>query len=91
MTNTSSLNTASPAVSLSNKVLPVGQYGVPPKQQQPGSGTAPGTNAPQGHCLNDTTTATIAGSRLLAAARRRRADTTRSSRARTRTTPACSR
>ena len=61
MTNTSSLNSASPAVSLSNRVLPVGQYGVPPKQQQPGSGTAPGTNAPQGYCINDTTTSTIAG------------------------------
>ena len=61
MTNTSSLNSASPAVSLSNQILPVGQYGVPPKQQQPGSGTAPGMNTPQGFCLNDTTTATIAG------------------------------
>ena len=61
MTNTSSLNSASPAVSLSNQILPVGQYGVPPKQQQPGSGTAPGMNTPQGFCLNDTTTVTIAG------------------------------
>src|SRR5206468_2671355 len=41
--------------------LTVGQYGVPPKQQQPGSGTAPGTSVPQGHCLNDETTSTIAG------------------------------
>jgi len=64
LTNTASLNTANPAnpaVSLSNKILSVGQYGVPPKQQQPGSGTAPDTTVPQGHCLNDTTTATIAG------------------------------
>jgi hypothetical protein len=61
MTNTTSLNSASPAVSLSTEILPVGQYGVPPKQQQPGSGTAPGTNAPQGFCLNDTATVTIAG------------------------------
>ncbi len=61
MTNTSSLNSASPAVSLSSQVLPVGQYGVPPKQQQPGSGNAPLVNAPQGFCLNDTTTVTIAG------------------------------
>ena len=61
MTNTASLNSASPAVSLSTSVLPVGQYGVPPKQRQPGSGTPPGTNAPQGFCLNDTTTVTIAG------------------------------
>jgi len=56
MTNTASLNTVSPAVSISNKILTVGQYGVPPKQQQPGSGTAPTTDVPQGHCINDTTT-----------------------------------
>jgi hypothetical protein len=61
MTNTSSLNTSSAAVDLSNRILPAEQYGVPPKQQQPGSGTAPGTAVPQGHCLNDETTATIAG------------------------------
>jgi hypothetical protein len=61
LTNTASLNTASPAVSLSNKILTVGQYGVPPKQQQPGSGAAPATAVPQGHCLNDETTVTIAG------------------------------
>ena len=42
-----------PALNLSNKILTVGQYGVPPKQQQPGSGTPPGTAVPQGHCLND--------------------------------------
>jgi hypothetical protein len=56
LTNTASLNTASPAVSLSNKLLTVGQYGVPPKQQQPGSGTAPTTDVPQGYCLNNETT-----------------------------------
>jgi hypothetical protein len=61
MTNTASLNTASPAVSLSNRILTVGQYGVPPKQQQPGSGTAPTTAVPQGHCLNDETTPTVVG------------------------------
>lgn len=61
LTNTGSLNTASPALSLTNKVLKVGQYGVPPKQQQPGSGTPPTTAAPQGFCINDTTTPTIAG------------------------------
>ncbi|HMC68588.1 MAG TPA: hypothetical protein VKJ07_05490, partial [Mycobacteriales bacterium] len=61
LTNTASLNTASPAVSLSNRILTVGQYGVPPKQQQPGSGTAPTTAVPQGFCLNDETTITIAG------------------------------
>jgi hypothetical protein len=71
LTNTASLNTASPAVSLSNKILTVGQYGVPPKQQQPGSGTAPTTAVPQGFCLNDETTVTIAGTgcwRLLVSA-----------------------
>jgi hypothetical protein len=61
LTNTSSLNTASPAVSLSNKVLGVGTYALPPKQQQPGSGTAPGENVPQGHCINDTATETVFG------------------------------
>jgi hypothetical protein len=60
LTNTASLNTA-PAVSLSNKLLPVHTYAIPPKQQQPGSGTAPGEAVPQGHCINDTTTSTIAG------------------------------
>jgi hypothetical protein len=55
LTNTASLN-AVPALSLSNKILTVGQYGVPPKQQQPGSGTLPGTDVAQGHCINDTTT-----------------------------------
>jgi hypothetical protein len=65
LSNTASLNTASPAVSLSNKILIVGQYGVPPKQQQPGSGTAPTAattpDVAQGDCLNDLTTVTIAG------------------------------
>jgi hypothetical protein len=61
LTNTSSLNTASPSLTLTNKVLTVGQYGIPPKQQQPGSGTAPTTAVPQGYCINDTTTSTIAG------------------------------
>jgi hypothetical protein len=61
LTNTSSLNTVSPSLTLTNKVLTVGQYGIPPKQQQPGSGTAPTTAVPQGYCINDTTTSTIAG------------------------------
>ena len=65
LTNTSSLNTASPSLNLSNKVLNVGQYGIPPKQQQPGSGTladagtTPGV--PQGDCVNDTTTVLFNG------------------------------
>jgi hypothetical protein len=56
LTNTASLNTASPAVSLGNNILAVGQYGVPPRAQQPGSGTAPTTDTPQGFCLNNETT-----------------------------------
>ena len=92
LTNTSSLNSATPALSLSNKVLSVNQYGVPPKQQQPGSGTPPTTAVPQGYCINDTTTPTIAGTgcwKLLFSAPSRR--TTRSSRGPTRMTRACSR
>jgi hypothetical protein len=61
LTNTSSLNTASPAASLSSKVLTVNQYGIPPKQKQPGSGTLATIDTPQGYCINDTTTSTIAG------------------------------
>ena len=56
LTNTSSLNSASPALSLSNQLIAVNQYGVPPKQQQPGSGTAATTDTPQGYCINDTST-----------------------------------
>jgi hypothetical protein len=61
LTNTASLNTTSPDLHLSNRILTVGQYGVPPKQHQPGSGTVPGLDVPQGHCLNDETTPTISG------------------------------
>jgi hypothetical protein len=71
LTNTSSLNSAAPAASLSNGILDVNTYAIPPKQQQPGSGGAPGITVPQGHCINDTTTPTIAGTgcwRLLFAA-----------------------
>jgi hypothetical protein len=61
LANTSSLNSATPALTLSNRVVGVNDYAIPPKQHQPGSGTAPSTDVPQGHCINDTTTATIAG------------------------------
>jgi hypothetical protein len=61
LSNTSSLNSASPALSLSTRVLSSNTYAIPPKQQQPGSGTPPGVNVPQGHCINDETTATLAG------------------------------
>jgi hypothetical protein len=60
LTNTSSLNTT-PALSLSNKVLGVNQYAIPPKQQQPGSGTLATADTPLGYCINDTATHTIAG------------------------------
>jgi hypothetical protein len=61
LANTSSLNTASPALALSNRLVGVNDYALPPKQQQPGSGSAPSTDVPQGYCINDTTTNTIAG------------------------------
>jgi hypothetical protein len=60
LANTASLNTV-PNLNLSNKVLDVGTYGVPPKAKQPGSGGLPDQTVPQGFCLNDTTTVTIAG------------------------------
>jgi hypothetical protein len=55
LSNTSSLD-GSPSLSLSNTVLSAEQYARPPAQKQPGSGTAPGTDVPQGHCLNDSAT-----------------------------------
>ena len=60
LTNTSSLNTV-PAVGLSNKLLDVNTYALPPKQKQPGSGTLATIDTPQGYCINDTTTSTVAG------------------------------
>jgi hypothetical protein len=57
LTNTASLDTLVPSVSLSNTVLTAAQqYAIPPKATQPGSGSAPGTDVPLGHCINDTTT-----------------------------------
>jgi hypothetical protein len=61
LSNTASLNTSSPALNLSTRIVPVGTYAIPPKQRQQGAGTPPGTDVPQGHCINDTTTPTIAG------------------------------
>lgn len=61
LANTSSLNAASPSLTLSNKVLVVGQYAIPPKQQQPGSGTPPTTDLPQGRCINNTATVLFNG------------------------------
>jgi hypothetical protein len=60
LTNTQSLNTA-PALSLTNKILTVGQYAVPPSAKQPGSDAPPTQAAPQGFCINNTSTPTIAG------------------------------
>ena len=54
--NTASLNSASPSLSLSNKVVGVNQYALPPKQHQPGSGTLATTATPQGFCINDVVT-----------------------------------
>ncbi|MGW5241543.1 hypothetical protein ACWEOW_21630 [Monashia sp. NPDC004114] len=61
MTNTASLNTPNANIQVSNKLVDVGLYALPPKQQQPGSGSAPTTATPQGTCINNTTTPTIAG------------------------------
>lgn len=61
LTNTSSLDSASPALSLSTRVLNVNLYGVPPKQHQPGSGTLATAATAQGYCINDTTTALFNG------------------------------
>ncbi|HJQ49371.1 MAG TPA: hypothetical protein VJ838_02535 [Gaiellaceae bacterium] len=60
LSNTASLNTT-PALSLSNKILSVGQYGVPPRAKQPGTNGLPDPTTPQGFCLNDLLTVTIAG------------------------------
>ncbi len=61
LTNTASLNTASPALSLTNTVLDANRYAIPPKQQQPGSGSPTTPATPLGYCINDTTTPTVAG------------------------------
>jgi hypothetical protein len=55
LTNTSSLN-GTADLHLSNKLLTVNQYAIPPKAAQIGSGSAPDLTVPQGHCLNDETT-----------------------------------
>jgi hypothetical protein len=61
LTNTSSLDSPSPSLNLTNKVLDVNQYGIPPKQRQPGSGTLATTDTPQGYCINNTTTTLFNG------------------------------
>ena len=61
LTNTSSLDSTTPSISLTNTVLAVGQYALPPKADQPGSGSAPTTATPQGYCLNNETTVLFNG------------------------------
>jgi len=56
LTNTSSLNSASPSLSLSNSSITVDQYAIPPKSDQPNHG-----DWPQGQCINDTTIPTPFG------------------------------
>jgi hypothetical protein len=56
LANTSSLDAFQPTLALSNTVIGVNEYAAPPKAMQPGSGSAPGQDAPQGFCLNDETT-----------------------------------
>ena len=61
LTNTASLNSASPALNLSNRIVSVNPYALPPKQTQPGSGALATTDTPQGNCINDTTTMLFTG------------------------------
>jgi len=53
--NTSSLDTT-PALSLSNRVVNVNRYAIPPRQWQPGSGNPVTPFTPQGYCINDINT-----------------------------------
>lgn len=62
LANTSSLDSTAPAVTLTNNLLGVNQYAIPPKQRQPGSGTLATIATPLGNCINDTTTMLFNGS-----------------------------
>ncbi len=55
LSNTASLNSASPAISLRNAIVPVTTYSQPPKADQKVG------DIPLGECINDTTTPTPAG------------------------------
>ena len=55
MTNTQSLNSASPSLNLNNTILTVNPYGIPPKSDQKAG------DFPLGECLNDSSIATPAG------------------------------
>ena len=61
LANTSSLDSTAPALTLTDSLVSVNQYAIPPKQQQPGSGTQATTDTPLGYCINDTTTVTTRG------------------------------
>ena len=62
ITNTKSLDSAQPALTLSSRALSSEAYGVPPTSDQPGTGTQdPTLNWPLGQCLNDTPTALLPG------------------------------
>ena len=63
LTNTASLDSATPAVALSNTIISVGTYAIPSKAKQPGSGSEPTTGTPLGHCINDTRTRLFNGDR----------------------------
>ncbi len=58
---TNALAGRSPHLTLSTSIVQTEQYALPPQATQPGSGSLPGTDSPLGYCINDTTTATIAG------------------------------
>ena len=53
LTGTASLNSATPALTLTNKAISVAQYAIPPKANQPATG-----DWPQGQCLNTPSCAT---------------------------------
>ena len=61
LTNTSSLNTATPALTLTNLVLGVSPYAIPPKAKQPGSGKPATAQTPLGYCINNTSTVLFNG------------------------------
>jgi hypothetical protein len=61
LTNTRSLDSSTPSLDLTNKVLKVNTYAIPARADQPGSGRKPGDNTPQGKCINDTKTKTVFG------------------------------
>ena len=74
LSNTKSLDRATPQLNLTNKVIQVNTYAIPDRAEQRGSGSAPTPATPQGYCLNnETTVTTLAGTgcwRLLTTATR---------------------